>query len=79
MRSQPGGNRFVRPGGAGVGPGAIRAETGGDYVSVGLAWVSHCVTLCVTMRHGSRMGAAWVGHGGVRGPCRHGHGMGMAK
>ena len=34
MRSQPGGNRFVRPGGAGVGPGAIRAETGGDYVSV---------------------------------------------
>ena len=31
MRSQPGGNRFVRPGGAGVGPGAIRAETGGDY------------------------------------------------
>ena len=33
MRSQPGGNRFVRPGGAGVGPGAIRAETGGDYVS----------------------------------------------
>ena len=41
MRSQPGGNRFVRPGGAGVGPGAIRAETGGDYVSVGS---SHCHT-----------------------------------
>ena len=40
MRSQPEGNRFVRPGGAGVGPGAIRAETGGDYVS-GLAWARH--------------------------------------
>ena len=60
--------------GSGMGPAWVA-----HGLSMGLAWVSHCVTLCVTMRHGSRMGAAWVGHDGVRGPCRHGHGMGMAK
>ena len=55
--------------GSGMGPAWVW-----HGLSMGLAWVSHCVT----MRHGSRMGVAWVGHGGVRCPCRHGHGMGMA-
>ena len=48
MRSQPGGNRFVRPGGAGVGPGAIRAETGGDYVS-GIITRHHDSRTCRTV------------------------------
>ena len=40
-----GGEQVCSTGGAGVGPGAIRAETGGDYVSAKSA-SKHFVTLC---------------------------------